>query len=73
MSPLRAQFDGKNFVPHDTVDLPEGTPVTITVCPDSGQYPLRELVELAKQLPVHSGPSDWSEQHDHYIHGAPKR
>lgn len=73
MTPLRAHYDGKNFVPHDPVDLPKGAEVTIAVLTDNVEHPLRDLVDLADQQPVPNAPADWSEQHDHYIHGAPKR
>jgi len=73
MSPVRAHFDGKNFVPHDPVDLPKGTHVTITIVPGDGESPLHDLVEIADRQPITNGPTDWSEQHDHYIHGSPKR
>lgn len=31
----------------------------------------RKLREIAAQMP--DLPEDWAEQHDHYIHGTPKR
>ena len=73
MSTLRAHFDGRHFVPDEPVSLPSGTPVTISVLPDNGRSPLQDLLDLAERSPITNGPSDWSEQHDHYIHGTPKR
>ncbi len=76
MTTLRAHFDGKAFVPDEPVDLPQGTQVTVTVVPDdrrSSRSALQDLADLAQQHPITDAPEDWSEQHDHYIHGAPKK
>lgn len=70
---VRAHYDGKNFVPEEPVSLPDGTVVTLTVVPTTGASPLRALSELARQNPITDSPRDWSEQHDHYIRGTPKR
>jgi hypothetical protein len=57
--------------------LPEGTPVEVIVkeenreTSESGEPTLGGLLKfagLAKGLP-----SDFAEQHDHYLHGTPKR
>lgn len=49
--------------------LPEGTPVKVEPA---------ELPTLAETLADFIGivddmPADWAEQHDHYIHGTPKK
>ncbi len=68
---VRAHFDGKTFVPDEPVSLPKGAPVRLTVVAADGV--LSDLAELAEQHPITDSPADWSEQHDHYIHAAPKR
>ena len=55
--------------------LPEGTKVKIVV--QTPSEPLREPT-LAERLLKHAGtvtdlPSDMARNHDHYLHGAPKR
>ena len=75
-----AHTDGKVIVSDEPVDLPEGQRfrVTIEPVPDDettqGRLPdwVQELVELSKQMPDDL-PEDLAEQHDHYIHGTPKR
>ncbi len=73
MCALRAHFDGKAFVPDEPVDLPQGTSVTVTVVPSDHRSVLQDLADLAEKHPITNAPDDWSEQHDHYIHGTPKR
>ena len=51
---------------------PEGTRVNVVV------QPAGKKLTLAEKLLRHAGtvpdlPSDMAEQHDHYIHGTPKR
>jgi hypothetical protein len=62
------------IVVHGTQPLPEGAQVTIQLRePSAPRKPT-----LAERLLKHAGtvpdlPSDLAEQHDHYIHGTPKR
>lgn len=51
---------------------PDGTSVRVEKVETPARNTLtRRLREIAAQL---GGlPEDWAEQHDHYIHGAPKR
>ena len=53
--------------------LPDGTRVEVVVNPVVQKHPT-----LAERLLKHAGtvpdlPPDMAEQHDHYIHGTPKR
>jgi hypothetical protein len=53
--------------------LPEGARVEVVVKPAEARKPT-----LSERLLKHAGtvpdlPSDMAEQHDHYIHGTPKR
>jgi hypothetical protein len=49
--------------------LPDGLRVRIEPMHDGVDDPAYRLWELA----VDAGPADLSEQHDHYLYGAPKR
>ena len=57
--------------------LPDGTAVQVTVkaaeesATPAVQPTMKWLLRLAGS--VHDMPSDFAEQHDHYIHGTPKR
>jgi hypothetical protein len=50
-------------------NLPEGTPVRVE------PIVAQTLAERLKGLigTVHAMPPDWAENHDHYIHGVPKK
>ena len=52
--------------------LPEGTRVEVVVKEETAAKPLRDvLLQFAGCLS--DLPADFAEQHDHYIHGTPKR
>ena len=51
--------------------LPEGTRVRLIVETEAKQPTLAGLLKYAGVL--QDMPSDFAEQHDHYIHGTPKR
>jgi hypothetical protein len=72
---IAAHFDGKVIVPDQPLQLPVGQKlrVRVEVAEPSGKAPT-----LAERLLKHAGtvpdlPADLAEQHDHYIHGTPKR
>jgi hypothetical protein len=50
-------------------NLPDGTEVRVEPLPQ------RTLEERLKDVigTVQGGPPDWAENHDHYIHGTPKK
>ena len=54
--------------------LPEGTEVSVHVIepqpPAIAESVWGKLLKLAGTV---EGPHDWARNHDHYIHGAPKR
>jgi hypothetical protein len=57
--------------------LPEGTRVEVTILPVAAS-PAETKPTLAERLLKHAGtvadlPSDLAQQHDHYLHGTPKR
>lgn len=54
-------------------DLAEGSEVTVEPIPSAAQPPslyetLKPFIGIFKDLPA-----DFAENHDHYLHGAPKR
>ena len=64
-------IDGK-VVLDGPVGVPNGTRVEVTVKADNGSKPtLLNLLSLAGIAP--DLPADFAVEHDHYIHGTPKR
>ena len=63
--------NGQITLPPDAV-LPEGATVTVDVEARDEEFPewSRDLVKLAKDR---DWPTDMSLNHDHYIHGTPKK
>ncbi len=62
------------IVPSDSLDLPEGTKVRITLnarVKSSHQKPPDPLENIEK-LAIETGLPDFSEEHDHYLYGIPK-
>jgi len=66
-------FDGKALQPVEPVDLEPNTEYLVTI---------KKEVSLEKKslwniiddiIGKVDGPSDWSEEHDHYLYGTPKR
>ena len=56
------------------VAIPDGTPVrveAVSVSVESGRATLEDLLQFAGI--VTEWPEDMAENHDHYLHGAPKR
>jgi hypothetical protein len=77
MTTLLAHFDGHVLVPEEPVDLPQGRLLRVQVeenDPLESEHTLLSLLEIAEVYPDDSGtPADLAEQHDHYLHGTPKR
>lgn len=80
MASFIAHTDGKVIVPDEPVELREGQRLRVTIEPVADEAAaeaglpdwVQDLVELSKQMPDDL-PEDLAEQHDHYIHGTPKR
>lgn len=79
---LRAQFDGKVFVPTGPVDLPVNEPLELSIVRVADLEPaangeltgLAKLAEKLKRLPQDpEAPTDLAAQQDHYLYGTPKR
>jgi hypothetical protein len=75
MTAIKAHFDGRVLIPDETVDLPVNEPLRIVVQPVKSCGPmLRRLAEKLSRMPDDpTTPSDLAAQHDHYLHGMPKR
>lgn len=78
MVKLRGHFDGTRVLLDEPAppQLVPGTPVEVvlTGCldhPDDSRDSFFD--ELGRLTGTVEGPADWSEEHDHYAHGAPKR
>jgi hypothetical protein len=72
---LQGTVNKGNIVLDEPAPLPEGTRVEVDLKPVDGSD---HTPTLAERLLKHAGtvpdlPADMSEQHDHYIHGTPKR
>ncbi len=76
---VTATFDGQAFQPDTPLDLQPNTRYVLTI---------QQATEASAELPELEGdawdllnrlagtidaPEDWSIEHDHYIHGTPKR
>jgi len=75
-----AHSDGKVLVPDEAVDIPAGKRFMVTLeAVDAGRRKRKpapgwvaKALELSRRMPADL-PDDLAEQHDHYIHGTPKR
>jgi hypothetical protein len=77
MKTFRAHFDGRALVPDEPVDLPHGATLRVSAEPveeDAPEgLPLLDLaLEIAEKMEG-DYPPDLARNHDHYLHGRPKR
>ena len=78
---VKAQFDGRVFVPEEPVALAAGQAVSLTVEPAeavpkhaAAPTPLQQLMDRLERLPCAADwPEDAAAEHDHYLYGTPKR
>jgi len=70
---IKATYDGSSFKVTEPLELEPNTEYILTVEKDTSKKPEHALEILRKNIGTIHGPSDWSEEHDHYIHGTPKR
>jgi hypothetical protein len=79
---LNAHFDGKNICPDEPVSLPQGVTLNVSVTGHTalddaaaGGQPdaCSDLADLIQQSQVGTGIPDLAAEHDHYLHGKPKR
>lgn len=71
---LKVRYDGKVLVPEGPVDLPVGPTLEVQVTTAGDTPPLLRLAQAVGELPsAQELPRDGAAQHDHYIHGMPKK
>ena len=70
---VKATFYGSTFTFHDSINLEPNTEYILTIEKEE-RMEVESPVEILRKYAgsVH-GPPDWSMEHDHYIHGTPKR
>lgn len=70
---LNGRFDGHRVVLDDPVpqDIPANTPVKVVF--EQEQQSESVLAKLAKLATPGGLPRDYSQQHDHYVKGTPRR
>lgn len=70
---LHATFDGKVLRPEEPLDLEKNIRYLVTIENEEAtdkQNLWDVLNEFSGKV---EGPKDWSQEHDHYIYGVPKR
>ena len=77
MKPFAAHSDGQVLVPDEPVSLARGAKYRVSVEPADAEeprgLPLVELaIEISKKMKG-KYPPDLALNHDHYLHGRPKR
>ena len=71
---LHAVFDGKVLKPEEgAVDLEQNVRYVVTIERKEAVGKQSLLDVLREFSGTVEGPEDWSEEHDHYIYGVPKR
>ena len=74
---LTATYDGRVLVPTEPLDLPKGAKLQLRVdIPDelNPQLPGESLSGLLSFSGIMEGfPSDFAQNHDHYLHGTAKK
>ena len=74
MKTINAHFDGKVLVPDEPVQLPVNEPLRVSVALAPEELPFLRVLRQMEPLPDNAEtPRDLAAQHDHYLHGAPKR
>ena len=76
MKPFTAHFDGEALVPDEPVDLKPGVTYRVSLVPLD--EPTGDAESLRDFLLSYAGtmkglPPDLARNHDHYLHGGPKR
>lgn len=73
MTIVNGHYDGKRVVLDEPVpaEIRADTPVKVVFEPESGKHVLARIAELA--VSTDDLPPDYSEQHEHYVKGTPRR
>ncbi|MDI6884759.1 MAG: hypothetical protein QMD22_00120 [archaeon] len=70
---LHAVFDGKVLRPETAVDLEPNARYLVTIERKEERNEQSLWDVLSTLSGTVEGPEDWSEEHDHYVYGTPKR
>ena len=75
---LRGHVEAGRIVVDDEATLPEGAEVKIELVANSAEKPAEPATTLYDRFQAVAGivkdyPSDFAENHDHYLHGRPKK
>jgi len=70
---VKATYDGVSFKIQDPVDLEPNTEYILTIEKEDSKKPENVIDFLIRNAGTISGPSDFSEEHDHYLYGTPKK
>lgn len=75
MVAIKGHFDGKVIVPEERVDFPAGQKLILHIepAPTAPEMTGDAWDVLDKLSGTVNAPADWSEEHDHYLYGTPKR
>ena len=73
MKILKGHLDGRHVVLDEPIPpgIPEQAPVTVHFGDDDARSVLDEIAQLA--VSSDELPADYSEQHDHYVKGTPRK
>ncbi len=73
--PYRGHVENGAVVLDEPVDIPEGTPVSVDVVVEVVAPSAKTLYECLEPFvgKAKGLPSDLAENHDHYLHGRPKK
>jgi hypothetical protein len=70
---VKATYDGSSFKVIGPLELEPNTEYILTVEKDTSRKPEHAIEFLIRNAGTISGPSDFSEEHDHYLYGTPKK
>lgn len=70
---VKATYDGVSFKIQDPVDLEPNTEYILTIEKEDSKKSENAIDFLIRNAGTISGPSDFSEEHDHYLYGTPKK
>lgn len=77
MKPFTAHSDGEALFPDEPVELKPGTKYRVSAVPlegtDGDAESLRDFLLRCAGMMEGDYPSDLARNHDHYLHGGPKR
>jgi hypothetical protein len=70
---IKATFDGTSFKIVEPIELEPNKEYLLTVEKESSPKKEHAIDFLIKNAGKIHGPSDFSEEHDHYLYGTPKK